>query len=181
MNKGKFVREALPVLTMLGIIEIFAGTVLSKSDFHGIPGLIAIIPALISIRGNVAGSFASRLGSMAHLGTFDPKHPFRTSRDGMIAVIVMSVFLSTLAVTVAYIGFSVAGVQMNYAGVLTVVLFTSLTSSTFLSFLSVYSVSLAFRKGVDPDNVVTPLIATIGDFVTVFLLAGYIILWEVVL
>ena len=47
--------------------------------------------------------------------------------------------------------------------------------------LSVYSVSLAFRKGVDPDNVVSPLIATVGDFVTVFLLAGYIVLWEVVL
>jgi len=34
---------------------------------------------------------------------------------------------------------------------------------------------------VDPDNVVTPIIATAGDFITVFLLAGYIVLWEVFL
>ncbi len=181
MNRAKFVREALPVLTMLGIIEIFAGTALSKSDFHGISGLIAIIPALISIRGNVAGSFASRLGSMVHIGTFDIKHPFRTSRDGILAVIIMSVLLSTLVVTVAFIGFHLAHIRMNYVAVLTVVLLTSLTSSTLLSLLSVYSVSLAFKKEVDPDNVVTPLIATVGDFVTVFLLAAYIVLWEVLI
>ena len=181
MNKAKFVREALPVLTMLGIIEVFTGFALSRSDFRGITGLIVIIPALISIRGNVAGSFASRLGSMAHLGTFDPKHPIKTSGDGILAVIIMSAGFSAFVVTVAYAIFLIFGISMNFPAVLTVVLLTSITSSTILAFLSVYSVALAFGRGVDPDNVVTPIIATAGDFITVFLLAGYIVLWEVFL
>lgn len=181
MNRTKFLKEALPVLTMLGIIEVFTGFALSRSGFHGITGLITIIPALISIRGNVAGSFASRLGSMAHLGTFDPQHPLKTSWDGILAVILMSAGFSAFVVTVAYGIFLAFGTSMNFAAVLTVVLLTSITSSAILSFLSVYSVVLAFRRGVDPDNVVTPIIATIGDFITVFLLAGYIALWEVFL
>ena len=179
LNKLKFLKEALPVLTLLGIIEVLTGSVLSRSGFHGISGLIALIPALISIRGNVAGSFASRLGSMAHLGSFEPMHPLKTSKDGILAAVLLSPGLSAFIVIAAY-GFALLfGVSMNFIAVLAVVVLTSITSSIVLIFLSIYSVVVSFKMGVDPDNVVTPIIATIGDFTTVFILAGYIALWEV--
>lgn len=37
------------------------------------PGLLVLIPGAIGMRGNIFGSFASRLSTALHIGIIDPK------------------------------------------------------------------------------------------------------------
>ncbi len=181
VDRRKFIREALPVLTFLGTIEVFTGYVLSGAGLKAIPGLLAVVPALISLRGNVSGSFASRLGSMAHLGIFDPEKPFKTAKEGVKAVVFMSVAFSVLAGIFASLILYGTGHDVDFVGIIFVVSMTALLSSLLLSTLSILSVSISFRRKIDPDNVVVPIISTVGDLMSVAIMAFFIWLWGVVL
>ncbi len=156
---------------------MFTGYVLSGAGLGAIPGLLAVVPALISLRGNVNGSFASRLGSMAHLGIFDPENPFKTAKQGLKAVVFMSVAFSVLAGISSSLILSATGHKVDVLGILFVVSLTAVLSSVFLSALSVISVSISFKRKIDPDNVVVPIIATVGDLLSVIIMAFFIWLW----
>ncbi len=181
MDKAKFFREAFPVLTMLGVIEIFTGYVLSGSGLAAVPGLLAVVPALISLRGNISGSFASRLGSMAHLGIFDPDRPLKTAKEGLKAVILMSIAFSLFAGITASLLLPLSGHPVDVMGILFVVSLTAVASSSFLSLLSIVSVSASFKMKIDPDNVVVPIIATVGDLLSMLFMAFFIWLWVVII
>jgi cation transporter-like permease len=64
-------------------------------------------------------------------------------------------------------------------GVLAVTVLTSIVSSTILSSVAVLSVSFAFRHSIDPDNVVVPLLSTVGDLLSIMIMSAFIWLWVV--
>lgn len=179
MDRKAMVKEAFPALVILGMVEAIGGIFLSGSGAHRIPGMLAVIPALISLRGNISGSFASRLGSLAHLGVFDPKHPFSSSKEGIKAAIVLSVSFSAFAALLAAGLTYLSGTVPSVAGVLTVTVLTSIVSSSILSSIAVLSVAFAFRHRIDPDNVVVPLLSTVGDLLSIVIMSAFIWFWVV--
>ncbi len=181
MDRKAMVREAFPALVVLGMVEALGGLFLSGSGAQAVPGMLAVIPALISLRGNISGSFASRLGSLAHLGIFDPKHPFSSSKEGIKAAIVMSISFSVFASLLAAAFTWLAGSIPDMAGVLTVTVLTSIVSSSILSSVAVLSVAFSFKHRIDPDNVVVPLLSTVGDLLSIVIMSVFIWLWVVFL
>ena len=180
MDRAKFVREAFPALVILGMVEAVGGLFLSGSGVQRIPGLITVVPALISLRGNISGSFASRMGSLAHLGIFDPRHPFRSSREGIKAAVFMSLSFSVFAGLLGAGATYLTGAVPDIPGILTIILLTAVFSSIILSSLAVLSVAFSFRHSIDPDNVVVPLISTVGDLLSILIMAFFIWLWVVI-
>ncbi len=179
MDRKAMVREAFPALVILGVVEAIGGIFLSSSGAHYIPGMLAVVPALISLRGNISGSFASRLGSLAHLGIFDPEHPFSSSSEGIKAAILLSISFSAFSAILASILTYLSGSTPSVVGVLTVTVLTSIVSSTILSSVAVLSVSFAFKNRIDPDNVVVPLLSTVGDLLSIMIMSAFIWLWLV--
>jgi mgtE-like transporter len=180
MDRWKLVKEGFPALVFLGIVEAIGGIFLTGAGMHRVPGLLAAVPALISLRGNVSGSFASRLGSLAHLGMFDPKHPFKSSKEGIKAAIILSLSFSAFAALMAC-GFSLlAGIIPDYLGVIAIALLTAAFSSVVLSSTAVLSVAFAFRHRIDPDNVVVPLLSTVGDLLSIVIMSFFVWLWVVI-
>ena len=156
------------------------GIFLTGAGIHRIPGLLAAVPALISLRGNISGSFASRLGSLAHLGLFDPKHPFKSSKDGIKAAIILSLSFAIFASVLACIFTLISGSGPDYVGVITIALLTSAFSSVILSSTAVLSVAFAFSHRIDPDNVVVPLLSTVGDLLSIAIMSFFVWLWVVI-
>jgi len=182
LNVRTIVIQGLSVLLLCAIIEIFAGNVLERMKGHltiTIPGLILAIPPLLDLRGNINGALASRLGTALHTGVIEPKLSMTPEIKVNIA---SSLILSFLAS--ATIGILSAGVGMllgRTVSILTLLMISvvaGVVSGVILAAVTVVVSIVSYLRGWDPDNVTAPLMATIGDLITmvsIFLIAILVI------
>ena len=59
--------------------------------------------------------------------------------------------------------------MVYFAGI---ALFAGFTSGVILAVLAILTVYIAFRRGYDPDNITSPILATIGDIITITCIFG---------
>jgi len=171
---SSIVREALPFELLATVGGVIAGIILSgmTNELEMIPGLIVIYPGVLGLRGNVSSTLGSRLGSAIHMGLITDiarNNPelMNTISGSLLLGFIMAVLLGVLGhyVTLA-LGFESAGVFK----LVLICAISALTSGVILSFIAVLLAIGTFRYGFDPDNVVTPSIATIGDIVSMYML-----------
>ncbi|MCQ1537220.1 divalent cation transporter [Methanosarcina sp. KYL-1] len=171
---SSIVREALPFELVATVGGVIAGVIFSgmTKELDMIPGLIVIYPGLLGLRGNISSTLGSRLGSAIHMGLItdiDRNNPELTNNisGSLLLGFMMAIFLGFLGhfVTLA-LGFESAGAFK----LILICVISALTSGVILSFVAVLLAIGMFRFGFDPDNVVTPSIATIGDIVSMFML-----------
>lgn len=171
---SSIVREALPFELLATVGGVFAGIIFSgmTNELEMIPGLLVIYPGVLGLRGNISSTLGSRLGSAIHLGLvtdLDRHNPeLMNNISGSLILSVITAFILGILghfVTLA-LGFESAGVFK-----LTLIcVISAFTSGVLLSFVAALLAVGMFRFGFDPDNVVTPSIATIGDIVSMLML-----------
>ncbi|MCC4766164.1 MAG: magnesium transporter [Methanosarcina vacuolata] len=171
---SSIVREALPFELIATVGGVVAGIILSgmTNELGMIPGLLVIYPGVLGLRGNISSTLGSRLGSAIHLGLItdlDRHNPeLMNNISGSLILSVITAFILGILghfVTLA-LGFESAGVLK-----LTLIcVISAFTSGVILSFVAALLAVGMFRFGFDPDNVVTPSIATIGDIVSMLML-----------
>lgn len=170
---SSIVGEALPFEIIATIGGVAAGIILSgmTEELKLIPGLIVIAPAVLGMRGNISCTLGSRLGSAIHMGliTRIENNPELTNNvfGSLLLSFIFSVVLGVLGhyVTLAL------GLESAGALTLTVIaVIAGVSSGVILAIVAVLLALGMFRFGFDPDNVVTPAIATIGDIVSMFML-----------
>ncbi len=136
------------------------------------PGLLIMVPALIALRGGISGAMGSRLGSAIHMGLIEKGNLWNEeTRQNVLAALFLSVLLSFLAGLLSHI--TAVMVDLESAGLLKLVLIATLagTAAGVVQVGFTFGIILmAFRWGLDPDNVTTPSLATVGDVVTILLL-----------
>jgi mgtE-like transporter len=170
-------REAMPVLLFTVLAELFAGSLLLSLDvnFASLIGLFILIPGLMQLRGNISTSLAQRLGSGTHLGTISWKQglnkPLRANiKAAFYLVIIMSVALGVGAYLVSLflqITAPRTGLILQLPHFLIIALGTALLASLFQVTITVTVALLAHARGLDPDNVTIPIVAAIGDIITI--------------
>jgi len=164
-------RQAIIVLIFCGIIDLFPGYFLGQFEhvLEKIPGLLIILPPTVGLRGNIFGALAARLGSKLHLGTIEPR--FRKNKELKVqlgAASVQLLFLSVLIPVFAEIVGRLFGISVGSVHELIFISITAALISGVMMFAITFGVSfLTFRRGWDPDNVSTPIVATTGDLLTV--------------
>lgn len=169
-NHNYIVKEGLIALLICAIGDLIAGIILGKMNFflETFPGLLVIIPGAIGMRGNIFGSFASRLSTNLHIGIISPE--FKLSDElnynifsSFVLTLVLSLFLAIVAKglcilfnfqSMALIDFILISV---IAGVISNLIMLPITM--IVSFKS-------FEHGWDPDNITSPIIAAFGDLFT---------------
>ncbi len=181
MNSLKTIlEESLPVLLLAGVLSIGAGLVLHSNSelLFALPGILAIVPSFNNMGGSVTSVLCCRLSSALHLGLIRPKIRKTKTLERNLGATLMIAVISFLA-----LGFAAAGFNMLIglrsldlfmfplvtlaAGVLTVILL--MTISVVLSYVS-------YSRGLDPDNLVIPVLTSIGDLVGVVLLLVMVML-----
>jgi mgtE-like transporter len=170
-------RESLPILVVSLVGGILAGTVLGtdgmREAFTDFPGLLLLLPAFLATRGNVYGAMGARISSGLHQGLLEPKF----SRDDRLVAAVASSFVNGIGISV-FIGVLAWDVvrllpSRNPALLAELVLIT-LISGILTSVVLIGGLLLlvfeGYRRGVDPDNLIGPIVTTLGDvFGVVFL------------
>ena len=164
------ITESLISLLICAFGCLFTGIILGNMEFYleTFPGLMVIIPGAIGMRGNIFGSFGSRLSTHLHIGTLSPE--FKRSdilteniTSSIILTMVLSVLLGIIAKAVCII-FNFPSISLFDFVLISFI--AGLISSIVMLPITMFISLKSFENGWDPDNITTPLIAAFGDFFT---------------
>ncbi len=138
-----------------------------------------MVPAFIALRGGISGALGARMGSAIHMGLIERGNLWNDeSQQNVIAAILLSAALSLLAGVLSY----ATSVLLGFQTVSLVALMFIATIAGTLAGIAQVGVTfgiilLAFHWGLDPDNVTTPSLATVGDVIALLLLFVIAMSW----
>lgn len=137
--------------------------------FQKAPWVIALYPAVLGAKGIMEGLLSGRLSTALHLGTAYPR--FSKNTKSFYNLIEAVVFL-TLVTSVAMSAFSMVfgsfwGITFaDFPNILVVVVGT-MTLGLVLLLITVKVAFFSFKKGLDPDVVVYPVMSAVSSiFIT---------------
>ena len=151
------------------VAGLIAGALLASSfdTFSRIPWALIIYPGILTMRGAIGGLFSGRLSTALHLGSVEPRVRNNTREAGVLfdsittLTLVSGLFMGSVG--------SVFSVALNQAeprdvgGILIVIVAAMAISLVFISPITAIFSFYSFRRGLDPDVVVYPVISTVSD------------------
>jgi mgtE-like transporter len=172
---------------------LFAGFMVASQlgVFRLSPWAIALYPAVVSAKGVIGGLLSGRLGTALHLGTVYPRF-FKNTKSFYELVQALSVI--TLATSIAMSSISLVfghlfwGITFaDFPAILSVVVAT-MALGLVITLLTIKVAFISFKRGLDPDIVVYPIMSTTADItITLFYIAvlnlfffGYLGQWVIV-
>ncbi|RLF41698.1 MAG: divalent cation transporter [Thermoplasmata archaeon] len=177
------VKQSLPLLILCGFGAILTGTAFGSMSkiFQSIPGLIVVIPGIIAMRGNIGTALGSRLGSAYHLGLIDIDNLWNEElKQNILGSLTLSILVSLIIGVLAYLTSLLLGVQASLIKLLFIVILGGLISAVLLTILTILIIYIVFKKGLDPDNITGPALATFGDIITMLCIIASAYLVEAV-
>ncbi|MBD3195223.1 MAG: hypothetical protein GF317_09220 [Candidatus Lokiarchaeota archaeon] len=166
-SKGKIIREVYPSEVVSIIGSLAAGIILTLLilPFQTFSILIIIVPALLSLRGNISGPFIARSSRDLIIGVFDFRNWLQNVAATYALSIITSILIGILAMILNLTVFKLFIIP-HYLLILIpcismlMSISVSMPTSTLLNYL-------AFKFGFDPNNVVNPLMTAVDDFFSV--------------
>ncbi|WP_148689002.1 MULTISPECIES: magnesium transporter [unclassified Methanopyrus] len=160
----RFLRDlsaATASLTVLVLMESFTGITLEslKHRWMHHPEFLAMLPALMDFRGNVALAHSARTATATHLG--DEEKALQSS----LAVLLVGLMVPPVIGLVVYYAYGGDLSTLVGAAFLTVLSVTAVVTP-----VTVGIVRVAAMLGFDPDHVAPPLTTALSDVLTVVLL-----------
>ncbi len=163
----KIVVESLPILAICVALDFGSGTILGdKLDkFIATAGLLTLVPAFLEDGGAMGGILAARFSSLLHLGLLEPKA--KPDRDVFYTFAVMHAVAAFMFTMVGVFGYTV-NVLLHISTIsLPRMVLVTLVAGQLIMFIidamAYYFSIFSFKKGVDPDNVGIPIIASFMD------------------
>ena len=179
-------REALTIAIISLYGGLYAGFLLSdlRDAIVIIPGILILIPAILAMRGNISMALGARLGSAIHMGLISRIERNPELTNNIAVSILLSLSLSIFLGVLGYLLTTMLGyTEVSPLSFIFIAVFSGVMSGLVLSVLTVVIALAAFRFGMDPDNVTSPLIGTLGEVVTmVFIWAAVkvVIFWYII-
>ena len=162
-------REALPILFVALGGGLFAGLVLEGlvESLERFPGLFVMIPVFLATRGNVYGALGGRIASGLHQGLIEPRFEW----DDRLVNAVLASFINGIGISIV-IGFLTWAVlewvlRWEEVAALYELVGIMLVAGVLTSFVMIAGllgiIFAGYRYGYDPDNLVGPIVTTLGD------------------
>jgi mgtE-like transporter len=136
------------------------------------PWAIAIYPAILSAKGVIGGLLSGRLSTALHLGTIHPRFlkntlSFYKLFEALVVItLATSVAMSSIAIVFGNLFWGIT--FADFPAILSVVMAT-MAIGLLLSLITIKVSFVSFKRGLDPDIVVYPIMSTVADiFITLF-------------
>jgi len=138
------------------------------------PWALALYPALISIR-IINGLLSGRLSTALHLGTISPRFSGNTkSFHKLIHGIIVLTLLTSVTVSLIslFFGYLFLGVTLADFPAILLVMVSTLAFGLLFTLVTIKVAFVSFKKGLDPDVVVYPIISAIAVIFITFCYVG---------
>jgi len=174
-------RESLPILLVTLGGGLFAGLVLEEllESVERFPGLLVMVPVFLATRGNVYGALGSRISSGLHQGLIEPRFEWSDRLvNAVVASFLNGVGISIVIGIVSWIALGALGRESARLGELVgIMLIAGLLTSVVMIVGLLVLIFAGYKIGYDPDNLVGPIVTTLGDiFGMLFLLVSVLVI-----
>lgn len=135
------------------------------------PWLLALIPIVNAVGGNLGAVLGARLTSALHLGTIEARL-VRGKLTDNLALAASAGAIVYLVLSIALWGAGLAGLftPQPLPVLLALVFGSGLGLTVAVIGLSLAAAFVAFRRGLDPDDVVIPIVTNAADLLGVAIL-----------
>jgi mgtE-like transporter len=166
-------RATLPVLLGLTLVELVSGLVLGS--FEGTlltyPSLLVLVPVTIGTAGNLGSILAARLSTAFHLGTLSFAPDDDHLAGNAVATVGLALSLFPFVGAGAWLlGSLTAGTRLAPWRVVLVAVASGVALAVLAVLVTVVATYTAYRLGLDPDDVVIPVVTNVCDVLGVVVL-----------
>lgn len=169
------VRTTGPLITVMMLIELAGGGVLNsmESIFMSLPAILAIVPMINALAGNVGAVIGSRISSGLHLGSLKAEPLDPEVRENMEMGFLTGLLAMLISAITLYLILPIMGIKMNisFTNWLSITLLSSILVLGIVAPLALIVSVVAFRKGLSPNDFTIPVVSTVGDFMGILSLA----------
>lgn len=150
---------------------MLAGTLVAwhLGVFSSAVWVLTVYPGILSVRGLIGGLFSGRLSTGLHIGTVRTGFLKNTKNFLLLwHTVIMLTLLSSvlLGTTITLVGVFLWGASIiDLVAILVVVTATMSLSLVFISPITVAVATLSFKRGLDPDILVYPVMSTVADII----------------
>ncbi|MCK5559846.1 MAG: magnesium transporter [Thermoplasmata archaeon] len=166
-NAKKIIQESAPLLVFLLLIEILIGQLLNaQKSLVTIPLILALIPVINGVGGNIGGVLGARLASGLHTGVIDPGLKGKELRKNIAGAFILGIIAFTVLAILIYIILPIVGIDADVIGlekIFLIMIGSGLLLTIIVIGLSILTAFYSFKRGLDPDNYVIPIVTTSGD------------------
>ena len=181
-DAARIYKESIAILAVSLAGGLFAGSVLGADAmadaFTEFPGLLLLLPAFLATRGNVYGALGARISTGLHQGLIKPKFERNTRLTNAIVAsfvngVTVSVFIGFMSWVIL---FALGRESAPLRELVGITLVAGLLTSVVMILGLLLLIFGGYRRGIDPDNLVGPIVTTLGDmFGVVFLYIGVVV------
>jgi len=131
------------------------------------PAILILIPSLIKIGGDTGSMLGARLSSAFHMGLGGRIYRNPVVHNSVIAAAIVG-FVSSISVSVlVFLASKFMGFGMPFLTLLEISLIAVVIELTVVYSATIAIAFASHRFGIDPDDTVIPIIASLGDLVGV--------------
>ena len=163
----KIVKHGLPLLFIAVIVEIFAGQVLQGNQnlLISFPIFLISIPVVNSVAGNIGSVLGARLASGLHVGYITNSLKDKEMHQNLFVSLLIGFFTYFILAIVIYLValFSDTVRDISLIEFVLILVFTGFLLICVVAVVSVLTAFISFKRGLDPDDMVAPVVTTVGD------------------
>ena len=160
------VKESMGVLVLCSLIAVLTGQLLysMQDQFITIPIFLVFVPIINGLGGNLGSIFGARITSALHLGSITSLSDTELHKN-----VAMSLFLGvTVYGSLAIIIYGIAPflhleINIDVMKFLLIFILSGVILTIGVMCIILVTAFFSFKRGIDPDNTVIPLVTTMGD------------------
>jgi len=150
---------------------MLAGTLLALhlDVFSLTPWALALFPGILSVRGVIEGLFSGRLSTALHVGTIKASYTNNTRHFYLLLCVIAALAIETsvmIGLAASLLGVFFWGTTLT--DVIAILAVTIATMGLLMILASPITIGvsiLSFKRGLDPDVIVYPVMSTISDVI----------------
>ena len=166
-------RALLPVLLALTLVELASGLVLGsfEATLLASPSLLVLVPATIGTAGNLGSVLAARLSTAFHLGllAFDPADD-RLAGNALATLALGATLFPVVGAGAWGLAAVSTGTRLAPGTVVVVATASGVVLAGLAVVVALAATYAAYRLGLDPDDVVVPVVTNTCDVLGVVVL-----------
>jgi mgtE-like transporter len=164
----------MPILLVLTLFELVgSGLVLDsfEATLLRFPSLLVLVPVTIGTAGNLGSVLAARLSTAFHLGRLAFSPTDEVLAGNALGTVALSLTVFPVVGGGAWaLSALVAGTELALATVLLVATASGAILAVLAVLVTVIATYAAYRFGLDPDDVVIPVVTNVCDVLGVLVL-----------